>query len=171
MDQYFSIGKIVATFRLQGEVILEHNLGQKTNFKGIQVLFVESVADRFLPYFIVQASAKNDKETFIKLEGIDSKEAAHQLCAKKVWLSQDDFRKVAGKSAPISLIGYMLLDKEKELGLIEEVIEQPHQILCRITMNEKEVLIPLNESTIQNISHPKKQVHTSLPEGLLEIYL
>jgi 16S rRNA processing protein RimM len=171
MDQYFSIGKIAATFRLQGEIILEHNLGQKTNFKGIQVLFVESVADRFLPYFIVQANAKNDKETYVKLEGIDSKESAHQLCSKKVWLSQDDFRKVAGKSAPISLIGYMLLDKEKQLGLIEEVIEQPHQILCRLMMNEKEVLIPLNESTIQKINHAKKEVLTDLPDGLLEVYL
>ncbi|MFN9710844.1 MAG: 16S rRNA processing protein RimM, partial [Bacteroidota bacterium] len=68
-------------------------------------------------------------------------------------------------------IGYTLLDKEKVLGIIDEVIEQPHQILCRLIINEKEVLIPLNESTIQKINHPKKQVHTDLPEGLLEIYL
>ncbi|MBU6158182.1 MAG: 16S rRNA processing protein RimM [Bacteroidetes bacterium] len=171
MEQYFSIGKMVATFRLQGEIILEHNLGKKTNFKGIQVLFVESVADRFLPYFIVQAVAKNEKETYIKLEGVDSKESAHKLCSKKVWLSQDDFRNVAGKTAPISLIGYRLFDKENELGVIEEIIEQPHQILCRLIIREKEVLIPLNESTIQNVNHSKKLVHTDLPDGLLEIYL
>lgn len=171
MDRYFSVGKLVATFRLQGELILEHNLGKKSNFKGIQVLFVESVADKLLPYFIAQASAKNDKETYIKLEGIDSKEAAQRLCSKKVWLSQEDFRKVAGKTAPISLIGYRLFDKEKDLGIIEEIIEQPHQVLCRLIIQEKDVLIPLNESTIQNINHPKKQVHTVLPDGLLEIYL
>jgi 16S rRNA processing protein RimM len=52
-----------------------------------------------------------------------------------------------------------------------EVIEQPHQMLCRIEINGKEVLIPLNESTIEKIDGKKKQVKVKLPEGLLEIYL
>ena len=171
MDQYFSIGHFAATFRLEGELILEHDLGKKTDFKGIQALFLETSADRFLPYFIQSAKAKNESESYVKLDGINSKEAAHLLCTKKVWLAQDDFRKLAGKSAPISLIGYHLLDKENDLGLIDEVIEQPHQILCRLIIREKEVLIPLNESTIKKIDHKNKQVQTDLPDGLLEIYL
>jgi len=44
-------------------------------------------------------------------------------------------------------------------------------LLCRIEVNEKEVLIPLNESTIEKIDHKKKEVIVELPEGLLEIYL
>jgi len=171
MDQYFSIGHIAATFRLEGELILQHNLGKKSEFKDVQAIFIEEGKDRFLPYFIEKAKAKSVTESYLKLDGIDTKEKAHLLCTKKVWLKDDDFRKLAGKAAPISLIGYTLLDKEKVLGIIDEVIEQPHQILCRLIINEKEVLIPLNESTIQKINHPKKQVHTDLPEGLLEIYL
>ena len=171
MDQYFSIGHFAATFRLEGELILQHNLGKKSDFKGVVAVFIEEGKDRFLPYFIESSKAKSDTESYIKLDGVSTKEKAHLLCSKKVWLRDEDFRKLAGKSAPISLIGYTLLDKEKTVGIIEEVIEQPHQILCRLTINEKEVLIPLNESTIKKINHPKKQVHTDLPEGLLEIYL
>jgi len=171
MDQYFSIGHFAATFRLEGELILQHDLGKKTDFKGVDVLFIEISADRFLPYFIQSAKAKNESESLLKLEGILTKEAAHVLCAKKVWLTQEDFRKLAGRSAPISMIGYKLLDKENQLGQIEEIIEQPHQVLCRLMIGEKEVLIPLNESTIRKIDHKKKQVHTELPDGLLDIYL
>jgi 16S rRNA processing protein RimM len=171
MNQFFSIGHFAATFRLDGELILQHELGKKTDFKGIQAVFIEEGRDKFLPYFIEQAKVKNQSESYIKLEGIHTKEKAHLLCFKKVWLQDEDFRKLAGKSAPISLIGYTLLDKETVIGVIDEVIEQPHQILCRLFINEKEVLIPLNESTIQKINHPKKQVHTDLPDGLLEIYL
>jgi 16S rRNA processing protein RimM len=171
MSQYFSIGYFAATFRTEGELILEHELGKKSDFKGVQAVFLEQGKDKFLPYFIENAKAKNDSETYIKLEGIPTKEKAHLLCAKKVWLRDEDFRKLAGKSAPISLIGYSLLDKDKIIGIIDEIIEQPHQILCRLFIKEKEVLIPLNESTIQKINHPQKQVHTDLPEGLLEIYL
>jgi 16S rRNA processing protein RimM len=52
-----------------------------------------------------------------------------------------------------------------------EIIEQPHQLLCRIEINEKEVLIPLHEDTIRKIDKKLKQVIVELPEGLLDIYL
>jgi len=50
------------------------------------------------------------------------------------------------------------------------VIEQPHQLICRIILNEKDVLIPLHEETIQKIDKKKKQVYVELPDGLLEVY-
>jgi 16S rRNA processing protein RimM len=68
-------------------------------------------------------------------------------------------------------LGYTIIQEKKSLGDILEVIEQPHQMLCRIEINEKEVLIPLNEDTLKKIDHKKKQVIVQLPEGLLEIYL
>ncbi|MFN9709933.1 MAG: 16S rRNA processing protein RimM, partial [Bacteroidota bacterium] len=113
MDQYFSIGHIAATFRLEGELILQHNLGKKSEFKDVQAIFIEEGKDRFLPYFIEKAKAKSVTESYLKLDGVDTKEKAHLLCTKKVWLKDDDFIKLEGKAAPISLIGYKLLDKEK----------------------------------------------------------
>jgi 16S rRNA processing protein RimM len=43
-------------------------------------------------------------------------------------------------------------------------------VLLRITLEGKEVLIPLHEETLDSIDHDKKQVHVTLPDGLLEIY-
>ena len=77
---------------------------------------------------------------------------------------------MVGKTAPIALLGYLLINEGEELAPIEEVINQPHQILLRITLKEKEVLIPLHEATLNRIDHLKKQVHVVLPDGLLEIY-
>jgi 16S rRNA processing protein RimM len=77
---------------------------------------------------------------------------------------------LVGKSAPIALLGYLLINEGEELAPIEEVINQPHQILLRITYKEKEVLIPLHEESLDTIDHAKKQVHVILPDGLLEIY-
>ena len=56
------------------------------------------------------------------------------------------------------------------LGKILEVIEQPHQVLCRISLNNKEAFIPLHEETIKKIDRKKQQVIVALPPGLLEIY-
>jgi 16S rRNA processing protein RimM len=63
-----------------------------------------------------------------------------------------------------------VIEEENVLGKILEVIEQPHQILCRIEYKNKETLIPLHQETILKIDHKKNQVIVALPPGLLEIY-
>ncbi len=169
--EYFSIGQIVGSFGLNGEVVIKHNLGKKTTLKGLEVLFIEEANEKLIPYFITSAKAKNEAEVYVGLEGFTTKESTRKINAKKVWLREEDFKKYAGKKAPISLIGYTLIDGTKVLGPIQEVIEQPLQILCRLEIEGKEVLIPLHQETIRTIRHQKKQVVVELPEGLLEVYL
>ena len=99
------------------------------------------------------------------------KEQAHRLTQKEVWVTEDDFKKFSAKTSPINLLGFTILEDEKPLGTITEVIEQPHQVLCRIDINGKEAYIPLHEETIVRIDRKKRQVEVVLPPGLLEIYL
>ena len=87
------------------------------------------------------------------------------------WLKEEEIQSHTDKNNPIGWIGYKILDQEKELGAILEVIEQPHQILCRIEIDQKEVLIPINEQTLNKVDHKNKTVLLTLPDGLLEIYL
>jgi 16S rRNA processing protein RimM len=171
MTNYHSIGKLVATFGVKGEVVLRHHLGKKTSLKDLETIFIEEKKDELLPYFIQSTRIKNDEELFLKFEGIDTKEAAHRLMQKQLWLIQEDFDKYAAKSAPIALLGYHIINEGKDLGEILEVIEQPHQILCRIDWQGKEALIPIHEGSLQKLDKKKKQVYVELPEGLLDIYL
>lgn len=161
----------MAAFGVKGELILQHTLGKKTALKGVAAVFIEDRKDSFLPWFIENASVKSPDEINLKLEGIDSREAAQKLVQKEVWLPETDFKKLAAKSAPVSLLGYMIVDNKKPLGEILEIIEQPHQLICRIDIQGKEVLIPLNENFLQSIDHKKKTVQVELPEGLLDVYL
>lgn len=171
MNDYINIGKIVAAFGLKGEVILKHSLGKKTTLNGVNALFVEEVKGSYLPYFIESSKAKDHEEVYVKLEGINTKEAASRLNTRQVWLPDADFRKLAGKNAPISLLGYELItDEEENLGPIEEVIEQPHQVLLRVSLQGNEALIPLHAETLDKIDHAGKKVYVTLPDGLLDIY-
>ncbi len=171
MAEYYKIGKLVAVFGLKGEVILKHTLGKKTSLKGLQALFIEEKKQSFIPWFIETTKIKSEEEVYLKLEGVDTREAAMKLTQKEIWIPEPDFKKLAAKSAPGSILGYTVVNDNEPLSEILEVIEQPHQLLCRLEINQKEVLIPLNEQTIQKIDHKKKQVSVSLPDGLLEIYL
>jgi len=171
LSTHIHIGKLAATHGLNGEFILKHSLGKKTVFKNAEAIFIEVNKHELLPYFPENSSAKNDADTIIKFEGIDTKEAAAKLLQKKIWLTKNDFETLVSKTAPVNLIDFLVVNEGKNLGSVESVIEQPQQVLLQLTMNNKEVLIPVNESTLKKIDRKKKEVHVSLPEGLLEIYL
>ena len=171
MAEYYKIGKLVAVHGLHGELLLKHTLGKKTSLKGLQAIFTEETRSSFFPWFIQSAKIKSNEEVYLKLESIDSREAANKLAQKEVWIPEVDFKKFASRSAPVSLLGFNIIDDGNILGPILEIIEQPHQLLCRIEINNKEVLVPLHQEFLQQVDHKKKEVHVKLPEGLLDIYL
>ena len=170
-SKYLKIGKLVAAVGLKGELILKHSLGKKTSLKGLQTIFIEDRKESFLPWFIESVKIKTPEENYLKLENIETREAATKLVQKEVWITETDFNRYSAKSSPLNLLGFIVIDNGKQLGEILELIEQPHQMLCRIEIDSKEVLIPLNESTLKKVDKKNRQVLVTLPEGLLEIYL
>jgi 16S rRNA processing protein RimM len=171
MAEYYKAGKFVAVHGLQGELLLKHELGKKTSLKGLAAFFVEEQKGSFLPWFVSSAKIKSDTEVYLKVEGINSREAAIRLVRKEVWLPEAEFKKFAAKTAPAGMLGYVIIDNGESLGEILELIEQPHQLLCRLEIKGKEVLIPLHNETLKKVDHKKKEVIVELPEGLLNIYL
>lgn len=170
MTEYFRIGKFVGAFGLKGEVVLKHNLGKKTSLKGLKAIFVEEHKGSFIPWFVESTRIKNEEEVFVKVEGMNTKEATMTLVQKEAWLPEEDFKKFSAKTSPINLLGYEIIEHDRPLGKVLEVIEQPHQVLCRIEWNNKEAYIPLHEETIIKVDRKKNQVIVELPPGLLEIY-
>jgi 16S rRNA processing protein RimM len=171
MSTYMPIGKLIAPHGLHGDLILVHQLGKRSTLSGVKAIFIEDKKNQFLPWFIEKAQARTEEETLIKLEGIQTKEQAQKLARRKVWLTEADFEKHAAKTAPVKLLGYHIVEGTRDLGEIIELIEQPHQILCRLEIESKDVFIPLHEDSLLGIDHKKRIVSVSLPEGLLEIYL
>ena len=168
---YRNIGKIVSGFGLKGDVVLLHHLGRKISVSKIKVIFLEVKKDELLPYFIESIRKKGDDELHVKLEGVDSREAVNKLIRKEVWLKEDEIQTHTQKNNPINWVGYQIIDQTRDLGAILEVIEQAHQVLCRLEIESREVLIPINEQTLKSVDHKNKSVFVELPDGLLEIYL
>lgn len=170
MSQYFKIGKLAASHGLKGDLVLQHSLGKKTSLKGLEAIFLEKQKGSFLPYFIESAKIRSEEETILKLEGIDTMETARKLTPGEVWLPEEDFKKFAAKSSPISMLGFTMMQDDQVLGEILEVIEQPHQVLCAINYNGKEALIPVHEESLEKVDQKNRRVYVSLPDGLLDIY-
>ncbi len=171
MHQHVKIGKIVATFGVTGQVILVHNLGKKSLFKNVEALFIEEIKNSFIPYFVKDIKAKTEEENYVLFEDTTTKEAATKLIGKSVWLLQEDFKKLFNKNAPIALLGYKVISKNELLGTVDEIIEQPHQILLSILYRGKEAYLPMHQESLISIDHKKNEIHLNLPDGLLEVYL
>jgi 16S rRNA processing protein RimM len=170
-NNYRNIGKIVSAFGLKGEMIALHHLGKKISVSKIKVVFLEQKKDELLPYFVEQIRKKGQEEIFLKLEGIDSREKALKYIRREVWLKESEIQEHTEKNNPIGWVGYHVLDQGNDLGAILEVIEQPHQVLCRLEIDSKEVLIPINEQTLNKVDHKNRNVLLTLPDGLMEVYL
>lgn len=168
---YFKAGKFVAVHGLKGELVFKHELGKKSALKELKAIFIEERKDSFLPWFVENAKAKSENEVILKLEGINTRETAARLSQKEVWLTEEDFKRLSARSAPANLLGYTIFNNKEKLSEIQEVIEQPHQLLCRIELNKKEALIPINDAFLKKIDHKKREVIVELPEGFLEIYI
>jgi 16S rRNA processing protein RimM len=156
---------------LKGDMIVLHHLGKKIAVSKIKIIFLEQKKDELLPYFVENIRKKAENELLVKLEGIDSKESATKFLRRDVWMKEEEIQVHTQKNNPIGWVGYHVLDQEKDLGPILEIIEQPHQVLCRLEIDTKEVLIPINEQTLLKVDHQSKMVLLTLPDGLLEVYL
>jgi 16S rRNA processing protein RimM len=171
MAAYLKLGKILSAHGLTGELLLEHTLGKASSLKKVEVLFIEDYKKALLPYFVTSSRKKTADAVFISLEGINTRERAQQLVSRAVWIPEELYQQLASKNAPANLLGYQIVENDKEIGLITEVIEQPQQLVCKVFIQEQEVLIPLHEDTLLSIDHAAKKVIVQLPDGLLDIYL
>ena len=176
MEKYISIGFTKKEHRLKGELKVLVEDEYLEDLLKTPVIFL-SIKGRHLPYFVEEA--KLDNELIIKLEDIDSKEAAHLLSSKEIFLQpanllKEEERELEFEDQSNLLFGYLagftIVDLELgELGRIIEVIEFPQQEMAVISHNKNEIFIPINGNLIEKIDKEKQYIYMNLPEGILDI--
>jgi 16S rRNA processing protein RimM len=68
--------------------------------------------------------------------------------------------------------GFQVVDQNHgNIGVIDDILELPHQSLFQIRHGEKEILIPIVDEIIQKVDRRKKLLLIEAPAGLIEIYL
>lgn len=165
------VGKIVSLHGLDGAVRLRQIIDNTGWLKKGDVLFIELKRDSFIPYFVEKANAANDTEYIIKLDDILTNDDAHELVGKAVYV-KEEVLETAKVDSPLMYIGFNLVDKTRGgVGTIEDVLLMGKQWIARLTVDGKEVLIPLVEDMILDVNYKNKFLRMDLPEGLLDVYL
>lgn len=165
-----SIGFCKKPHGVGGELKVQIDAEYVADFLESKVLFI-GLQGKEVPYFIENIRAGHD--IFVKLEDINTREAAAILAGKEIFLREEDLQFAPAdpdEDDPESWIGYQLWDVEHGLiGAIEDVVEYPQQIMAVLTYQGREILIPLNEQLIESVDLDAQTLRMNLPIGLLEL--
>ncbi|HVS93326.1 MAG TPA: ribosome maturation factor RimM [Mucilaginibacter sp.] len=169
-EKHFRIGTFFKTKGLKGELQLFVDYDGLDGIK-YNVVFVD-MAGKLVPYFVSSVKYQGNGAYFF-LEDVDTIEKASKLVKKDVYLPDKLKPKKKKEEFRLKdLKGFIAVDEQAgELGEILEVQELPQQYIAAVRYKNREVLFPLNGSTIKGIDVEGGEVYVDLPEGLLDIYL
>lgn len=167
-DGYEKIGNILKAHGIKGELRIKFDLELKASGKKPDAFFI-SHAGKPIPYFIEELDGSG-QHFLLKLESVNDRTKAEMLRNKELLVERENVSKFF-KPDVKNFEGYTVIDKiNGELGIIDQVNEMPNQFIASLIFKGKEILLPLNESTIAKVEKRKKIIHVVLPDGLLDIY-
>ena len=165
--QLIEIGRTTKSHGYAGHLKILLNEEVKA-FLEMETLFLLE-GGKHLPYFVEETGKIKDNTIILKIEDIDSKEAAHGLLNKTVFADEQNVE-LEQKTTEQPLLGWKVVDANAgELGLIEDIVEMPQQQMAQLTSQGQEILVPIVEEYIENQDEQQKILQVNLPEGLIEL--
>lgn len=172
----------------QEDVYKIGRLGKPHGVKGeISFQFTDDVFDRvdadyliievdgiLVPFFIEEYRFRSDETALLKLEDIDTQEAARELTNSDVYFERR-LSDEADEPSMAAIIGYRLVNDAdgQEIGTITGIDDSTANILFEVlksgTDDGSPILIPAAEEFITGIDNDKREISVALPEGLLDL--
>jgi len=158
-------GKTIKAFGSKGYLIVV--LDRDAELQENEPVFL-IIDGKPVPFFIRSAEEKSYGEWLVSFDGIDAPDSARLLCGLEVALPSNNSSEEQPEWTQDILLGYKVVDLQNGLiGRLEDVMHLPMHSLMVVKDEEKEYLIPLNETIVRNINKRKKQITIAAPEGLL----
>jgi 16S rRNA processing protein RimM len=147
-----------------------------SRYKKLESIFVQlhERDNELVPFFIESIRIQANGKARLVLNGITTAPEAKSLSGKAVFLPLSELPPLSGTQFYFhEIIGFEVIDeKEGSIGTVKQVLEYPNQAILEILHpTEKEVLVPINDQTIVEVSRPNKQLKIAAAEGLISLYL
>lgn len=172
-----AIGKIHKTHGLMGE--LNAVLETDASFLDTEHPLIVDVDGIFVPFYCESVRRKGSFSSLIKIQGIDSEEAAKRMVNKEIYALKRDLALFEEEESTDGeggyaddFIGYKIVDVQSgaEIGEICEVDTSTVNSLFIVNnQNEGIIYIPVAEEFIDYIDDDEREIGMNLPDGLTEI--
>lgn len=170
-DLCYQLGYITKLHGLQGEVTAFFDVDFPEEYENLESVFVD-INNKLVPFFI-ESLEITPKKNILKMEDVNTPEAAEELIGKELYLPLSALPPLSGTAFYYhEIIGFTVIDAEfGEVGPVKEVYTQTNQDLIACDHKGKEVLFPVIDDLIERIDREQKQLYVRLPEGLIQLYL
>jgi 16S rRNA processing protein RimM len=162
-------GKISKVHGLSGGLKLITFSRRLENLETLDTLFIGKPGDKEPERFILTECRPDKGSALIKLEGIDTIDKAEELVGRDVYVDRSDLPELEkGEFYWFELIGLETYTEDgKYIGRVESLIDRALQSVLIVKKGGKEILIPLSEPIIKEISLKESKIIISPPDGLL----
>ena len=166
----YQIGVISKTHALKGEVIFNFTDDVfDTEDADYIIINVDGI---LVPFFIEEYRFRNDSSVILKIEDIDSADAAQTIIGCDVYFEKSKVK--ADFSDQVSLkyfIGFKIENHDaQQIGTIIDIDDNTENwLFITETANGDEVLIPAHDELITDIDNDNHVITMKLPEGLLDL--
>ena len=169
LQDFLEIGTFVGTHGIHGELRVNPACDSPEFFAGFDVLYYDAQGRD--PVRVLGART-NKNIALLRLEGVDSIEAAQALRRRTLFFRRADARLEEGRYFIAELLGcdvYDADDPSLRYGVIADVTETGANDVWHVQMdNGKEVLLPVIDDVVKHVDIDAGRVEVVMLEGLLE---
>jgi len=169
IQDFLEIGTIVGTHGIHGELRVNPACDSPEFFAGFDVLYYD--AQGKAPVRVLGART-NKNIALLRLEGVDSMEAAQALRSKTLFFRRADARLEEGRYFIAELLGCGVYDAESPgvcYGVISDVTcTGANDVWYIQTPEGREILIPVIDDVVKAVDVTNGRVEIAMLEGLLE---
>ena len=171
LDDCFQLGYIIKPHGLKGELQLFLDVDSPSDYRNLESVFVRK-GQQLVPFFIESLQVGPTK-AIVAFEDIVSLEQAEELRGLELYLPLS-FLPAAGANEFYlhEIESFIVVNQEGQpLGAINNIVESGPQLIFVIE-NEQgvEILLPYQKQLLIRIDRENKEIHLTVPEGLVEVY-
>ncbi len=171
-DEIIEIGKFQKTHALKGELNALLDVDEDYAADG-NPLIVE-MDGIFVPFYAESVRPKGSESCLVKLKDVDSQELAQQFVNKNIYALRSElvnYYDVPEDEIVADFVGFKIVDRHiGEVGTVADIDDTTANVLFVVNRPDgSTVLIPVADEFIESIDTDAKLIHTSLPDGLIEM--
>lgn len=172
MEGHFYLGKIAKLFANKGALLVYLDVDDPEDYIDLESVFVR-MNNQLIPFFIEYIELKHKNNAVVLFSDVDNTDQASMLIGCGLFLPLTMLPPLTGNKFYYHEIkGFTVTDNHYgPTGVVEEVLEYPHQAVIRILNQDKEILIPINDEIIVKVDRKNRNLDIDAPEGLIEMYM
>ena len=165
-------GNIIKVHGVKGELLVQVFSDDLSDYKTLESVFVE-IKQKQIPFFLTSFHFATQKRCILSFDDIINAEQAKTLVGCDIYIPVSEMAEAdEGRMSYQAIIGFDVIDSvQGKLGVISNFFQKTGQDLLMMEYQNAEILIPVTEEIVHSVDIKTKQVFTTLPDGLIEIYL